>query len=499
MQPTRRRRGIAVLAALLLAAPTAGAGPAATSDVVRRAWGFDRGDLQPHPGVRFGVLANGLRYALMRNAVPAGALSARLHVAAGATAQGARQGGYMHLIEHLIFEGSANLPKGALLLMLPPQGLRRFADFNAVTGSDETVYRLDLVKADRRARETALTVMREIGSHLLFDRRNVAGAKAAVLAELAARDTVRDRIVAAQTAFLTPENAAARASITGTAASIRQASGAALRRLYARTYVPQRTTLVLVGDFDPVAVEAEIVARFADWNAPAVAPSATGGTPTAAAPGRSKIGLFVDPAAPTDVVIAAVGQVGGADAVGQRDIAFLQHLGAEMLNRRLSLSASGAAAPFAQGSASIYGDTGSARIARIDLAARDRDWRRALQAGAEALGRALEAGFSQAELDAQLAVSRAALLADAAPRTSAGLADGIADAVGRGIVFTAPADPSAAVAYLERIGLTEVNAAFRAAWSRPERFVFVTHNRRVPGAEAAIAAAWTDAMAGPVR
>ena len=35
--------------------------------------------------------------------------------------------------------------------------------------------------------------------------------------------------------------------------------------LYERFYRPERTVLILVGDFDVDAVEAKIVARFSDW------------------------------------------------------------------------------------------------------------------------------------------------------------------------------------------------------------------------------------------
>src|SRR3546814_11351782 len=46
---------------------------------------------------------------------------------------------------------------------------------------------------------------------------------------------------------------------------IRTAPASRLRDLYDRYYRPERATLVMVGDFDPVAVEAKIKARFADW------------------------------------------------------------------------------------------------------------------------------------------------------------------------------------------------------------------------------------------
>lgn len=478
---------------LMIATPLAVlAQPAATSPSARAAWGFDRSDLVPHLDVRFGVLANGMRYALMRGAAPAGALSVRLRIGAGAAAEGAREAGSMHLLEHLIFQGSGNLPPGALLLMLPREGLKRAADFDAFTTYDETVYRLELAKADARARATALTVLREIASGLDFAKGTVARAKTSVVQEIAARDAVVDRIATAQDAFFAPGTAIARGPVAGTPASVRRASPAELKRLYARTYVPRRTTLVMVGDFDPAAAEAEIVARFADWRAQAADTS----DPPASAirGGRGVEGrLFVDPAAPTSVAVAAVEPLGDAtDAGARRDGLWLEHMGAEMLNRRLARIGAREDAPFAKAAAAVYDHHSTARLALVEAAATDRDWRRALTGAAMALRSALASGFSQAELDAQIAVSRRALGGAASPRSNAALADALIDAAARGIVFTAPAGPEADAAYLARVRLADVDRAFRAAWASSSRLIFVTHDRPVPDAGAAIVAAWND-------
>ena len=469
LPPNRARIAGAGLAALFLALiaawiPAAAQPPASPAEAARAAWGFDRSDLAPHPGVRFGVLPNGMRYALMRNPVPAGGLSVRLRLAGGAMLERESEQGFMHLIEHMIFHGSANIPEGALPMMLAHQGLRRWTDFDAFTSHDETVYRLDLGRADARARETALILMREIASHLVFERRAVEGAKTRVRDEIAARDLVQDRIATARNAFFVPGAAIARGPVAGTPAGVRRAGPAALRRLYALHYIPARATLVAVGDFDPAILEAEIIARFTDWQGPPAAQAAPQPLPVRAR-GPAKSRLFVDPAAPTAVTIAAVEPLGGADAARRRDSHFLEHLGSEMLNRRLARIAAQPDAPFLSADSAIYDHFSTTRLARIELAARDRDWRRALRAGAAELRRALAHGFTQTELDEQLAASRNALVSDAAPRNSSTLADAIVDAVGRNIVFTEPADASAAEAYLARIRLADVNAAFRTAWT----------------------------------
>ena len=481
---------------LLMLAVALGAGAeaqtgAGTSEEARKAWGFDRSDLAPHAGVRFGVLGNGMRYAVMRNASPAGGFAARLRVDVGATAEGTREQGFVHLIEHLIFQESMSFPAGALPLMLAHQGLKRLEDFNAFTSYDETVYRLDLAKSDARSRETALNVMREIADRLAFTRGAVAGVKKQVLAEIDARDATQDRVAAAQNQFLLPGTPLARGPVAGSSASVRRADAAALRRLYEIYYVPRRTVLVLVGDFDPAVAEAEIVRHFADWRADT---AQTAPAPPPAIAGRHGVEarLFVGRAAPTSVSIASVESVGEASDRGvKRDANFLERLGSEMLNRRLAALAARPGAPIAGGEAAIYTHFSTARLASVDLAARDRDWRGALQAGARELRRATEGGFTQAELDAQITASRAALARDAGARTSPELADAIVDAAGRGIVFTEPADPAASAAYLARIRLEDVNAAFRAAWASGARLIFVSHSRRIAGGERAVLDAWT--------
>lgn len=483
-------KALAALAAIALGAvPALADGDKSLSPAARAAWGFDRTDLTPHPAVRFGVLANGMRYAILRNGIPAGRLAVRLHIDAGSTVEGDRELGAMHLIEHLIFHGSANLPEGSLPFTLAARGLARWSDFRADTGFEDTVYRLDLARADSGARETALMLMREIASNLRFDRKAVDGARAVVHEEIRARDRVEDRITTAQNGFFAPGSAIARGPVAGTGADIRKLSRGALQRLYARHYVPGRATLVIVGDVEAALAEKEIAARFADWRGGSE--GASHAAPIIRADTGPRFGLFVDPAAPTRVTIASVAPLGSADAGAPRDTSFLEHLASEMLNRRLAALAAKAGAPFHRADLAIYDRFATARLARIEVEARDRAWRRALHSGASQLAIALDRGFSQSELDIELTASRRALTGPA-PTTTPALADALIDAVGRGIVFTAPANPSASEAYLARIRLADVNAAFRAAWAKPNRLIFVSHNRRIQGGEAAIAKAWSD-------
>jgi zinc protease len=484
---------IALLASVVLATspiPQARAAQTrAISEAARSAWGFTDASVAPHPEVRFGVLPNGMRYALMRNAAPAGSLSVRMRVDVGAAAEGEREQGFAHLVEHMIFHGSQNIPEGALPMLLSQQGLKRWSDFGAYTSYDETVFQLDLGKADRGARETALELMREIASRLRFARGAVKGAKRKVEEEIRGRDAIGDRVMTAENGLYLPGTRIARGPVAGTVENVRRVQAEELRRFYERHYAPSAVTLVLVGDIDPAAVEAEIGQRFGDWSGAAEPRRRASGSVNAAPDTQAR--LFIDPAAPTSVTIASVSPLDAAgDTAPSRDAHFLERMGSEMLSRRLARIGAAGDAPFVTASAAIYDHFSTARLSSVELAARDRDWRAALDRGGAELRRALLAGFSQAELDEQLAAARGALAGDARPRTESELADAIISAVGRGIVFTVPADPAAASAYLSRVRLADVNAAFRAAWSRGGRRIFVAHHRKVAGGEAAVVAAW---------
>lgn len=494
----RRKAGsmriLLVLAVLLLPGGVAAA-PAASPEV-RAAWGFDRSDLAPHPRVRFGLLPNGMRYAVMSNSRPSGGLSVRLRFEVGAKLEGKGEQGHVHLIEHLIFHGTPNIPEGSLPLMLAHRGLRHWSDINAYTSFDETVYRLDMTRADRPAREAALLVMREVAGNLRFTGRVVGAAKRAVLEEIRQRDAVGDAMLSAQNGFFFPGTAIDRGPVAGRAEQVRRARPEALGRLYRLHYVPRRATLIVVGDFDPDLVEAEIAARFSDWRS-AGAPAPDASSASLQADRTPDAHLFVHRQAPTAVTIASVAPLKGSDQGRRRDFQFLEHLGFEMLNKRLASLAAQPDPPFKSADAAIYDHYQTARFARLDIEAQDRDWQRALKAGAAALGEARENGFTQAELDDQIAASRRALSRAAAPTSSPALADALVDAVNRRIVFTEPADPAGTEAYLDRVRLDDVNAAFDAAWRTSEPLVFVSHNRRIPEASEGILAEWRSATLGP--
>src|SRR5438309_1847863 len=122
--PRARRLGRAV-ALMLLPCLALGVAPAGAADELQRegVWAQSYVDRPADPAVRFGQLANGMRYAIRHNATPAGHTSLRLRIGSGSLAEREDQQGLAHFLEHMAFRGSTHVPSGDMVRMLQRLGL----------------------------------------------------------------------------------------------------------------------------------------------------------------------------------------------------------------------------------------------------------------------------------------------------------------------------------------------------------------------------------------
>lgn len=484
--PAPMGRGLftVLLAALVVAssAPALAYQPPAPD--VRAAWAFDRSDLTPDPRIRFGVLDNGMRYAILPNRTPRGAVAFRLLVRVGA-ADGAP--GEAHYLEHMAFLGSRRIPEGARTRLERRERLRLGSDFNAHTGDTDTYYRIDLARPDRRQIERILLLLREIGDGLTLAPEAVERARAEIVEEARARSGPEDRRERDQIAFFLPGTRIARATLTGSEVEAAAVDRAGLAGLYARHYVPDRATLIVVGEVDPVWIEQRIAAEFGDWptrRSVILTPydRIDPGRPTA-------FRLLVVPRSANWATIASVMPRDAGDAAAPRNEGFLQSLGADMLAARVT-GARLEGRPFMDADAEVGDYYRTARIARFSVRAFDGDWRMALGVAERELRCALQDGFRQDELDIALEREAERLGAFRAPESSSALANRLTEMIGMGIVPTAPGRAEDTRAYLGAIRLDAVNAAFRAAWAAPGRLVHLAYDRPIEGGETALAALW---------
>lgn len=479
----------AILGALLFAGPAS----AQISPEARAAWGFDRSELAPDPAIRWGVLPNGMRYAILRNARPTGAVAIRLLVAAGAVSG---EPGAAHYLEHMAFRGSRRVPEGALARLTRRERLTLGRDFNAHTGDTDTIYRVDLPRPDRAQLDRTMLLMRDIASELSLTPEDVERARPALAAEARERSGPDDRRERDQIAFFAPNTALASTSLTGSEADIAAITAEDLRRLYERAYTPGRTILIVVGDADPAWLEARILAQFGDWRARDPIAEPQRGQIDPARPTAFR--ALHTPLGPTWVTVATLAARDVVrDSVAIRDRSFLEWLGADMLAARVT-GHRGGDRPFMDAEAEVQDYYRIARIASFRVRAIDGDWRLALEVVEQELRRALLHGFSQAELDITLSREAERLNAYDAPQTSAALADRLTSMAGQGSIPSAPGRPADTVAYLGRIRLDQVNEAFRAAWANPGRLVHVAHDRPIESGDARLAEIWAASARRPV-
>jgi zinc protease len=496
--------GCATLPAEAPRAPVAVAAPA-VAPTATTGWGFPVYDIPADPAVRFGRLENGLKFAVMPNATPKNTVSVRLGFDVGYIDEGPGEAGLAHFLEHMAFNGSRNVPEGEMTKLLEREGLAFGADTNASTSFEETIYKLDLPRNDPKLLDTALMLMRETASELTLDPAAIDRERGIIQSESRTRNTFTRRRIKDYIDFIAPGTVFSQRLLTdGQDANIDSFRPATLAALYRRFYRPDNATLVVVGDLDPAAAEAQIRSRFASWQAgqgviDRVADGAIDQRRSASA--RN----FVDPAVP---VIVTVDRFAPYAATPNTEEEFrrklLLDLGAAVLNRRLQRIANAPGAVIIGGSAEIGDFFDVARQASITIQAKEEPdaWKAALGVAAQEVRRLREHGITAAELREQIANFTTAYrnAADqAATRRSPQLAEAILGTVAKEEVFVTPATRFALFQkFAPTLTPDEIGQAVAARFEASSPLIHVSSKTPVPGGEAAILAAYREAAAAPV-
>lgn len=464
-------------------------------------WPQDVSDLKPDPGVKYGVLPNGMRYAIMQNAQPAGAVSLKLRFASGSLQENDNQQGLAHFLEHMAFNGSKNVPEGEFVKLLQRRGLQFGAHTNASTSFDQTVYMLELPKNTPDLIDTGLMLFREVGGNLTLAPEAVQREKGVVLSEMRARDSpeYRSYITRLKT-WYDGQRQPERMPI-GKKEMIEGATREIVAEYYQRNYRPERALLVVTGDVDVASIEKLIAAKFGDWKGvgPDV-PDPDMGTPKERG---LVVASHIEPNISEDVTVTWFQPAGWeADTTAIRKQKFQWRIATSILNRRLERLARGANPPFVSASVDRGEDRGIANSFGIAVDCKPGTWKRAMSAAEQEVRRALEFGFSQAEVTRELKEWRAALedaAGSASTRQTGALANRIVASFGGGSVFTHPStnlqrfEANAATLTPATVlqGLKDV-----AQGSGP--VIVLTSSQAVAGGDAAISAAWQESVKVPV-
>ncbi|PKP98618.1 MAG: peptidase M16, partial [Alphaproteobacteria bacterium HGW-Alphaproteobacteria-15] len=491
---------IAIAAGLVLAMPPAGLAQEAASQTAAvpaaevggvPAWGISSTDFPADPEITFGLLPNGMRYALMRNGNPKGEAAIRFTVEVGSREETDEENGAAHFVEHMAFNGSKGIPEGQLLPMLERLGLSFGADTNAETGLDYTTYKLQPPRTDDETVGTALKVIREIAGELTFDPAAVDRERGIILNEAQVRnDPSRRRIAHYLQAALPGSRVGER--VRADEERIRNISAAQLRAFYDAYYRPERATLVIVGNFDVASMEARIKAAFSDWSGDGSTRD-TYQSPVSSETDAPAIASFVDPATPEIIELQRISDwepAANTVAAARNDL--LRAVAAAALTNRINALARTADSPTLGAQAADQPLFRSARSFGLLAVAKDGQWAETLALAERELRRADLFGFTAAEINeanANIQTALANAVAQASGRNSAAIAEAL---IANGLQNAVPTSPAFDLAFYQAIeaSLTPeaVSGAFKQVWQGGPTVVHLSTKQPIAGETDAIAA-----------
>ena len=208
-QPLRFARSLllAGAAALLLTPLAAGAqGSASTTAAQNQAknsdWLYVGSDIPRDTAWQFGMLPNGVRYAVRNNGVPPGQVSIRVRMDVGSMFETEDERGYAHLLEHLTFRGSEHIPDGEAKRMWQRFGVTFGSDWNAQTTPTQTVYQLDLPSVTPANLDESMKLLSGMVREPRISELAVAAERGVVMSELRESDGPQKRIADATNAHL---------------------------------------------------------------------------------------------------------------------------------------------------------------------------------------------------------------------------------------------------------------------------------------------------------
>ncbi|MDR0428451.1 MAG: insulinase family protein, partial [Puniceicoccales bacterium] len=442
---------------------------------------FESGDIPMDPDAVCGVLNNGLRYCIVPHGEPPNRVSMRLYIAAGSLMEKESQRGIAHFLEHMAFSGSENFSQGDLVESLQRLGMRFGSHNNAYTSQEETVYKLELPKNDRRTLKEALLVFRDFLGGLSLEEGEAQRERGVILSELRHCDTpqYRDNVDFFQ--FLFPYSIIAKRMPIGEAAVINSTTAASLRKFYETYYGAKNAILLVVGDVDVPMLQQCIQHVVGDLPAsPTSIPPVNIGSFRVSG---TRVHVHKDEELPrSTITIAVVHAVEDfQDNQELRREELLLRVAEHVMIRRLQKLCKVPNSAFYEGSCSSdYFAGNNTRVAWMWLSGPDDRMADAIRLGEQELRRATEFRFGDGEID--IAVKNILQqLKNARDQASSRRSDLLADdwtmTIGAGRVCSSMDwDYEFAKSVLHAMEPDDVWNAFRSLWSPRNRQIYVSGN-----------------------
>ncbi len=494
---------VSVIAVLFLSGCKAPTSPSLSPDDV--AFVHMLSDLPVDPAITYGELPNGLRYAVRQNDTPTQTASLLMRIDTGSINETDETRGLAHFLEHMAFNGSENIPEGEMTKRLERFGLAFGADTNASTGFNETTYQLELPEVSEEMLNETLGIMRETAERLLLDPEAIEKERGVIQAERRARSNPSFKAFLDQLDFYAGHTILPDRLPIGTEATIDSVQSDQFRDFYQRYYRPEKTFITLVGDLEPDMAIQKIEEFFGDWENPVDSVAGVTVQVDSAAIKEPRVRIYTDPEIQTSVSLSIMKDYEEKpDSAVVRKNRLIEGLGNSMLNRRLGKMARTETSAFITAGVGRSNFFDVAEISSLSVNSEPGNWAEALAQGEQALRQALTYGFSQAELDEQLANIENSLevsVQTSPTRRTPGLARQIMGAFGNESVITTPQTSLERFqAYKAEITLEAVTQAFRQGWSGLEDApqLYLQTSDVIEGGEAALNKAYLASKAVPV-
>ncbi|WP_443747962.1 M16 family metallopeptidase [Asticcacaulis solisilvae] len=426
----------------------------------------DYSDIKADPNVRFGRLANGMTYAILKNATPPGTASFRLRIGGGSMMETEQQRGLAHFLEHMAFNGSKNVPEGDMVKILERHGLKFGPDTNAFTSFDQTVYELDLPKVADDDLDTALFLLRETAGNLTLAPDAIDRERGVILGEERLRDSPdTHQFKKWAAAAFTGQKYAERLPI-GLIDVIKNAKQDQFQDFYNAYYRPERGTVIAVGDFDVDKMEAKIKAKFGDW-APAGAKDLrlTDFGAYTKKPVRSEV--YTENGLPDGINLTwAKAKDEHYQTEAKTETDFLDQIRTAILNDRLERQAKKPDTAFSAASLSQFGTEHTADGLQLSIEPKPGQDKAAFEQAYATLRQFRMYGADQTELDRvvkDLDATYKAEVEGEKTRNNRALAESLVDTVNSADVFTSPTQDYAFFKAMHpKITLASVNGGINA-------------------------------------
>ena len=370
-------------------------------------WLYQGSDIPPDPAWTFGVLPNGVRYAVRQNGVPPGQVSIRVDIEAGSLNEAETERGYAHFIEHLSFHGSKYVADGESIKLWQRLGATFGSDTNASTTNTQTIYKLDLPNATRAGLDETVKILSGMMSAPELKASQIDSERRTVLAE-AREQSGPDVAVGEATRgqFFAGQLLASRAPI-GTTAALNAATPESLRAFHDRWYRPERAVVVISGDGSPQVFEQLIVKYFADWKGKgAPTPDPDFGKPTTNTPTSL---VITEPGLPMLVSMATVRPwFQKFDTIAYNQGRLVELIALRLINRRLEERAR-AGGSFLQASVDREDVARSVDGTFVQIVPLADDWQSAVRDVRAVIADALITPSSQSDIDREAGEFFAAL------------------------------------------------------------------------------------------